>query len=70
MRLDECEDVVTREQVLAIFQYRSLNALYRAVQAGKFPAPDLTMPARWSRDRLRLWWIEGRRVKGPHRIAG
>jgi hypothetical protein len=72
MRLDDAPDVITRALVMEIFQYRSLNALYRAVQAGKFPSPDLTQPARWSRDRLRLWWTEGRRVgtRQTHRIAG
>jgi hypothetical protein len=72
MRLADAPDVITRAVVMEIFQYRSLNALYRAVQAGKFPPPDLTQPARWSRQRLELWWTEGQRSgrRQTHRIAG
>jgi hypothetical protein len=70
MRLEDCPDVVSREAVMEIFQYRSLNTLYDAVQRGTFPPPDLTHPMRWSRDRLRLWWVEGRRVGRPTRMAG
>jgi len=68
-RLEECGDVVTRDDVMAIFQYRSLSALYDAIKAGKFPAPDLTRPARWSRTRLQLWWSEGLRTRIKARIA-
>jgi len=61
--LDDCGDVVTLDQVVAIFQYRNHQAIYRAVKRHAFPTPDLTMPARWSRERLRLWWTEGRQTR-------
>jgi hypothetical protein len=63
VRLDDCPDVVSREQVMEIFQFRGLSTLYDAVNAGRFPPPDLTYPARWFRPRLMLWWTDGVRVK-------
>ena len=67
MRLEDCGDVIGRDEIMQIFGYKSLNALYRAINAGKFLPPDLTMPARWSRDRLRLWWSEGVRTRSKIR---
>jgi hypothetical protein len=71
--LDQCGDVVTVAQVLEIFHMPSEKAIRRAIKARKFLEPDLDYPMRWSRDRLRLWWTEGRRTGGRqvhHRIAG
>lgn len=56
MRLERCGDVLTRPQVIRLFQFPSQRALYRAVQSGKFPEPTITGPARWSRIVLLDWW--------------
>lgn len=55
MKLEDCGDVLSRKQVMEIFQIPSLKALYRRQHDGGFPAPAMTRPMRWFRADLQRW---------------
>lgn len=53
--LDQFGDVLTRADVMRVFQFPSLNSLYRRLQASRFPAPAMARPMRWFRRDLEAW---------------
>lgn len=70
MKLDDCpDDVLTREQVMAVFKVPSLNSLYRRLQKGRFPAPAMTHPMRWFKNDLRKWMEGESRPRAMRRSA-
>jgi len=51
--IDQFGDVLSREDVMRLFQIPSPHALYRRLQGGSLPAPAMTRPMRWFKADLR-----------------
>jgi hypothetical protein len=69
IRLEDCDAVMSREQVAAFYKFTSIRALMRRVHARRFPAPALSGPARWYRDDLIAWKQSGQIQKSKSRGA-